>query len=246
MVGGSKPGGEAVTASSVSSIADISDRMLLPTDGTEGRASVAGLLSDVLASSFVEVPEGNSLLDNELRELCVNAGGRVRSSRESEGSSIPGGGIDKSNLLVLAAYATASAPYGTPNLAKLSLEEISNICSGVGPDRGYEISVRVRVCERGALMEWREIVDGDVRCTEDALSVLRDMLRKSDDPPPDCEGRCARRVRSGEPETEDARDGREPDIPGVVTGRTGCRAAAGLRTLKRPRKPERRLPRVPS
>ena len=43
-----------------------------------------------------------------------------------------GGGDERSNMLVLA-NATASGPYGTPNLAMLSRLLIIFSCSGVGP-----------------------------------------------------------------------------------------------------------------
>lgn len=42
----------------------------------------------------------------------------------------------KSCLDAEAANATASGPYGKPNLPKVSLEEINLTCSAVGPERG--------------------------------------------------------------------------------------------------------------
>lgn len=79
-------------------------------------------------------------------------------------SSNSGGGTPgNSTLLVLAAYAIASSPYGTPNLWNASLLEINLTCSGVGPVLGYVNSVRTRVCESGAEIELREIIEGEVR-----------------------------------------------------------------------------------
>jgi hypothetical protein len=60
------------------------------------------------------------------------------------------------------AYATASGPYGTPNLLTDSTDEISLSCSGVGPERGYTKSVRTAVCVSGAEIEPNERVDGEV------------------------------------------------------------------------------------
>lgn len=51
-------------------------------------------------------------------------------------ASKSGGGGPKSCLEVDAANAMASAPYGMPNLANASLDDISFNCSGVGPDLG--------------------------------------------------------------------------------------------------------------
>ena len=61
------------------------------------------------------------------------------------------------------AYATAAAPYGTPNLLTDSTDEMSLSCSGVGPERGYTKSVRTAVCVSGEEMEPIEIIDGEVR-----------------------------------------------------------------------------------
>lgn len=58
--------------------------------------------------------------------------------------------------------ATASGPYGTPNLSSAFLEVISLICSGVMPPFGARNSERITVCVRGADIEFKEMVDGDV------------------------------------------------------------------------------------
>jgi hypothetical protein len=57
------------------------------------------------------------------------------------------------------ANATASGPYGTPNLLTDSTDEMSLSCSGVGPERGYTKSVRTAVCVKG---EEIEMADGEV------------------------------------------------------------------------------------
>jgi hypothetical protein len=49
-----------------------------------------------------------------------------------------------------AAAAKACSPYGIPNLPRLSRELRNLICSGVGPDRGYDSSVRMSVVGIGA------------------------------------------------------------------------------------------------
>ena len=53
------------------------------------------------------------------------------------------------------AAANASSPYGIPKRPKLSLELRNLICSGVGPDRGYDNSVRINVVGIGAEMFMR-------------------------------------------------------------------------------------------
>ncbi len=60
------------------------------------------------------------------------------------------------------ANATASGPYGTPNLLTDSTDEMSLSCSGVGPERGYTKSVRMAVCVKGAEIEPIEMADGEV------------------------------------------------------------------------------------
>lgn len=62
--------------------------------------------------------------------------------------------------------ATASGPYGTPNLSSAFLEVMSFICSGVMPPFGTRNSERITVCVRGADIEFKEMVDGDVIGTE--------------------------------------------------------------------------------
>ena len=60
------------------------------------------------------------------------------------------------------ANATASGPYGTPNLLTDSTDEISLSCSGVGPERGYTKSVRTAVCVKGEEIEPIDMADGEV------------------------------------------------------------------------------------
>jgi hypothetical protein len=48
-----------------------------------------------------------------------------------------------------------------PNLENASREDINLTCSGVGPDFGYENSVRVAVCVNGAEIELRDINEGE-------------------------------------------------------------------------------------
>lgn len=74
------------------------------------------------------------------------------------------------------AYATASAPYGTPNLLTDSTEEMSLSCSGVGPERGYTKSVRTAVCVKGADIEVIEMTDGEVSPAA-TLVTERDCVR---------------------------------------------------------------------
>ena len=74
---------------------------------------------------------------------------------------------------------------------KLSLLEISAICSGVGPVRGYVNSVRTSVCERGAEIELTEIIDGEVSAGE-LLSRMRERERDMTlniEPEPEKDGR---------------------------------------------------------
>jgi hypothetical protein len=105
------------------------------------------------------------------------------------------GGGSNSCLDVDAAYAIASAPYGIPNLAKFSLDEISFSCSGVGPAFGYVNSVRTAVWVSGADIEFREIVEDEAGCwAEEAMVCVerwREMVRKGERPrpEPDWEGR---------------------------------------------------------
>lgn len=63
---------------------------------------------------------------------CPSLGKRWLS--EPLGASKSGGGCK--SCLEADAYAIASAPYGRPNRANDSLEEIIFTCSGVGPDFG--------------------------------------------------------------------------------------------------------------
>lgn len=62
--------------------------------------------------------------------------------------------------------ATASGPYGTPNRSSAFLEVMSLICSGVMPPFGARNSERITVCVRGADIEFKEMVEGDVICVE--------------------------------------------------------------------------------
>lgn len=116
-----------------------------------------------------------------------------------------------STLDVLAANAIASCPYGTPNLANDSLDEISLSCSGVGPDFGYVKPVRTSVCESGDEMELTEIMDGDVRfCCSSRRDRERDMLLNIE-PEPENDGRCivardCARLRPERAETAEASD----------------------------------------
>lgn len=58
--------------------------------------------------------------------------------------------------------ATASGPYGRPNLSSAFLDVMSLICSGVMPPFGARNSERITVCVRGADIEFKEMVEGDV------------------------------------------------------------------------------------
>lgn len=62
--------------------------------------------------------------------------------------------------------ATASGPYGTPNLSNAFLEVMSLICSGVKPPFGARNSERVTVCVSGADIETKEMVEADGICME--------------------------------------------------------------------------------
>lgn len=59
------------------------------------------------------------------------------------------------------AKATAADPYGRPKRSGASRAVMSLTCSGVSPPRGIRNSVRVRVCGRGAEIEWRDIIEGE-------------------------------------------------------------------------------------
>jgi hypothetical protein len=96
-------------------------------------------------------------------------------------SSKPGGGPCKLTSEA-DAYATASGPYGTPNLLTDSTDEISLSCSGVGPERGYTKSVRTAVCVSGAEIEPIERVDGEVSpaaALDTERGPVRDTARPS-------------------------------------------------------------------
>jgi hypothetical protein len=82
------------------------------------------------------------------------------------------------------AYATASGPYGTPNLLTDSTDEMSLSCSGVGPERGYTKSVRTTVCVNGAEIELIERVDGEQRS---AAVLVTDRERVRDTVRPNAE-----------------------------------------------------------
>jgi len=69
--------------------------------------------------------------------------------------------------------ATASGPYGAPNLSNASLEVMSLICSGVRPPFGARNSERFRVCVRGADIESKEMVEWDVMGTECSLKNFK-------------------------------------------------------------------------
>jgi len=76
--------------------------------------------------------------------------------------------------------ATASGPYGAPNLSSASLEVMSLICSGVRPPFGARNSERLRVYARGADIESTEMVEGDVMGAECSWKIF-----KSPEPEPD-------------------------------------------------------------
>lgn len=119
--------------------------------------------------------------------------GKIEVDDPGRATSSKSGGGSRSCLDALAAKAIASRPYGMPNLAKDSLDDISFNCSGVGPDLGYVNSVRVRVCVRGAEMELREIMEGEVRLFECRVFVdfLRDKRKlEMTEPEPESVGRC--------------------------------------------------------
>jgi hypothetical protein len=93
-----------------------------------------------------------------------------------------GGGLISTNLsLESENAATASGPYGIPNLSSASLLVMSFIWSAVSsPPFGARNSERIRVCVRGEEMVSREIVEG-----EDTGS------------PPEPEGELPRKGRKG-------------------------------------------------
>ena len=104
-------------------------------------------------------------------------------------SSNPGGG-SSSALDADAANAIASAPYGFPNRAKLSLLEMSFSWSGVGPPFGYVNSVLTSVCVNGDDIECKLIMDGDERPST-PLRFWPDRVRDNKlnmEPDPECEG----------------------------------------------------------
>lgn len=139
-------------------------------------------------------------------------------------ASKSGGGIDKSCLDAEAANATASGPYGRPNLPNVSLDEINLTWSGVGPERGYVNSVRIAVCVNGAEMELSEINDGEVSGLPwlsllVVLDIVRDIVRNAERLIPEALellDRCPRRGRPplGVPcdstEVRVTRDGPDP------------------------------------
>lgn len=118
-------------------------------------------------------------------------------------ASKSGGGMERSALdaEALAAKATASGPYGKPNLPNVSLEEMNLTCSAVGPDLGYVNSVRIAVCVRGAEIEWREINDGEVSglpWLSLVFDIVRDMVLNADrliPEPLELSARCPRLAR---------------------------------------------------
>jgi len=147
-------------------------------------------------------------------------------------SSNPGGGPCRLTSDA-EAYATASGPYGTPNLLTDSTDEMSLSCSGVGPERGYTKSVRTAVCVSGAEIEVIEIIDGEVsppvtlaierECVRDATRPNAEEVLLRTEPEFDGivrwlmggervrPGRLDRLDGRGEGETAISRDGREWD-----------------------------------
>ena len=82
-----------------------------------------------------EAGDGSAELDPSASPVGDDPEGPADDDDPPVTSSKPGGGA-RSTFDCDAAYAIASAPYGTPNLAKVSLDEINLSCSGVGPDFG--------------------------------------------------------------------------------------------------------------
>lgn len=82
------------------------------------------------------------------------------------------------------ANATASGPYGTPNLLTDSTDEMSLSCSGVGPERGYTKSVRTAVCVKGAEIDTIEMADGEVNSAA-TLVTDRERVRDTTRPNPE-------------------------------------------------------------
>jgi hypothetical protein len=126
-----------------------------------------------------------SLLSVEEVGLCldwlVSGLGSCDSEDPDLGTSSKSGGGSRSALDVLAANAIASAPYGNPNRAMDSREEINFTCSGVGPDCGYVNWVRMAVCVSGDEMELREIMEGELRLFNECIAgfdFFRFMGRK--------------------------------------------------------------------
>jgi hypothetical protein len=102
-----------------------------------------------------------SLLSDDRARACVAATlGPGKPSRDGRSSNSGGGPCRLTSDAD--AYATASGPYGTPNLLTDSIDEMSLSCSGVGPERGYTKSVRTAVCVRGAEIDAIDISDGEV------------------------------------------------------------------------------------
>lgn len=126
------------------------------------------------------------------------------------------------------AYASASGPYGTPNLLTDSTDEMSLSCSGVGPERGYTKSVRTAVCVNGAEIEVIDKADGEVSPPatwvterERARNAADDVTLRMDPSDGDARwpasgervppGRLDKFDGRGEEEVAACRDGREMD-----------------------------------
>lgn len=116
----------------------------------EGSCAVEGLELEGSSNGEVGVFDGTSSLEvstwfargegtaGEFLLSPVSALGRVPDGSKSNsggGTSSSGVGDERASLEELA-HLTASSPYGTPNRATDSLEEMSFSCSGVGPDFG--------------------------------------------------------------------------------------------------------------
>lgn len=174
-----------------------------------------GDVGDRGSSAF---PSANILLGVDLeRTRVVESLGPGKLSRDRR-SSKTGGGPWRLTSEADANAATASGPYGTPNLLTDCTDEISLSCSGVGPERGYTKSVRTAVCVSGAEIELIDMVDGEVRpaATFDiAREPGRDTVRPNAeevilraDPEPDCVTRWptrGERVRIGRKDRFDGR-----------------------------------------
>lgn len=129
------------------------------------------------------LPSRDTLLSAELARARVSPALEPGNPSVDGRSSNPGGGPCRLTSDA-EAYATASRPYGTPNLLTDSTDEMSLSCSGVGPERGYTKSVRTAVWVKGAEIEAIEMADGEV---SPAATLVTERERVRDTARPNAE-----------------------------------------------------------